>query len=98
MRQLQGTIVSAKMHKTVVVRVDRLVRHPKYRKYYRVSRRFKAHVESGSQYQLGDVVRISETRPFSKDKRWKVTEVIRRAPEAVAEVSEEPSGEETPSS
>ncbi|MBI4132038.1 MAG: 30S ribosomal protein S17 [Candidatus Sungbacteria bacterium] len=86
MRTLQGTIVSNRMQKTVVVRVDRLQRHPKYRKYYRISRKFKAHVDpvqSGTAaHRIGDVVRITETRPLSKDKRWRVLDVIRRAPES----------------
>lgn len=80
MRTLQGTITSNKMSKTVVVRVDRLRRHPKYRKFYRVSRGYKAHVEDAKSFGLGDVVLIQETRPVSKDKRWRVAEVVRKAP------------------
>lgn len=80
MRTLQGTIVSNRMAKTVVVRVERLVRHPLYRRYYRVSRRYKAHAEHAVEYQVGDVVRIVETRPLSKEKRWKVVEVVKGAP------------------
>ena len=85
MRTLQGTIVSNRMTKTVVVRVERLVRHPIYRKYYRVSRRYKAHAEDVAEYQIGDVVRIAETRPRSKEKRWKVVEVVKRAPTPAGE-------------
>lgn len=80
MRTLQGTITSNKMSKTVVVRVDRLRRHPKYRKFYRVSRGYKAHVEDAKSFGLGDVVLIQETRPVSKDKRWRVVEVVRKSP------------------
>lgn len=80
MRTLQGTIVSNRMEKTVVVRVDRLRQHPKYLKHYRVSRKFKAHVEDAAVYRVGDVVRIAETRPRSKDKRWRVAAVLRAAP------------------
>lgn len=76
-RKLKGTIVSIKMQKTVVVRVDRLKKHPKYQKYYQLSKKFKAHVEGGG-YRLGDQVIIQETRPISKDKRWKVAELVKR--------------------
>lgn len=85
MRILQGTVASNRMSKTVVVRVDRLRRHPKYRKYERVSSRFKAHAEDAGALHPGDVVRIVETRPLSKDKRWRVREVIRRAREGTDE-------------
>ena len=70
-RRLEGIIVSAKMQKTVVVSVTRFKKHPKYLKYYKVSRRFKAHAEDGV-YKAGDKVLIEETRPLSKEKRWKV--------------------------
>jgi len=70
-RTLQGTVVSDKMTKTVVVRVDSMKVHPKYGKRYRQSKKFKAHDEKG-EYKAGDVVRIQETRPTSKDKRWRV--------------------------
>lgn len=66
----QGVVVSNKMKKTIVVRVDRMVVHPKYRKQYKLSRKFKVHDEKG-EYQVGDVVRFIETRPLSKDKRWR---------------------------
>lgn len=77
MRKIKGTIISDKMTKTVVVRVDRLKKHPKYQKQYRVSKKFKAHVED-STYRMGDVVMIEETRPMSKEKRWKVVELVKR--------------------
>jgi len=77
-RTLQGTIVSNKMTRTVVVRVDRLRRQEKYRTYERSSEKFKADVADSAQYQIGDVVRIAETRPRSRDKRWAVVEVVRR--------------------
>ncbi len=70
-RQLQGTVVSDKMHKTRVVAVTRLRRHPKYLKYYKVTQKFKAHDEENA-YRAGDKVVIEETRPLSKDKRWKI--------------------------
>lgn len=70
-RTLKGIIVSDHMQKTVVVSVTRLKKHPKYKKYYKVTRRFKAHDEKG-EYHAGDKVVIQETRPLSKEKRWKV--------------------------
>ena len=78
MRKLKGVVVSNKMQHTVVVRVDRLKKHPKYQKYYRVSRKFKAHDEK-DEYKIGDEVKIIETRPLSKDKRWRVMELVKRA-------------------
>ena len=70
-RRLQGTIVSDKMQKTVVVQVDRMKTHPKYKKRYRASNKHKAHDEKG-EYHVGDKVIIEETRPISKDKRFRV--------------------------
>ena len=65
------------MDHTLVVRVDTLKRHPKYQKFYRTSKKFKAHDESG-EYRVGDVVMLVETRPISKDKRWRVLELVKR--------------------
>lgn len=87
MRKLKGTIVSSKMAKTVVVRVDSLKKHPKYQKYYRTSKKFKAHDEKG-EYLAGDIVIIQETRPVSKEKRWQVVEVIKRNAEVDTEKPE----------
>ena len=89
MRTLQGTIVSDKMQKTVVVRVDTLKEHPKYLKRFRVSKKFHAHAPEG-QYVMGDIVVIQETRPLSKEKRWKVTKLVRRpeVAELVGDVGE----------
>ena len=78
MRKLEGTIISNAMQKTVVVRVDRLKKHPRYHKQYRLSKKYKAHEETGG-YHIGDIVRIEETRPMSKEKRWRVTQLVRRA-------------------
>lgn len=69
-RVLKGVIVSTKMEKTAVVVVTRLKKHPTYKKYYKVSKKFKAHHEGG--HSVGDTVMIEETRPLSKDKRWKI--------------------------
>ncbi len=73
-----GTVVSNKMDKTVVVRVDRLVQDQRYKKYIRRYSRFMAHDESNACTE-GDEVRIIEHRPLSKRKRWKVTETLEKA-------------------
>jgi small subunit ribosomal protein S17 len=70
-RILKGIVVSDKMQKTVVVAVNRLTKHPKYKKYYKITKKYKAHDEKG-EYHTGDKVMIQETRPMSKDKRWSV--------------------------
>lgn len=70
-RQLKGVVSSDKMDKTVVVTVTRMKKHPKYEKYYKANRRFKAH-DSENQYKVGDEVIIEEIAPISKDKRWRV--------------------------
>ncbi|MFZ2205600.1 MAG: 30S ribosomal protein S17 [Minisyncoccia bacterium] len=68
---LKGVVVSDKMDKTVVVSVSRFVKHPKYGKFLKVSKKFKAHDEE-NKYKVGDNVEIQETRPISKDKNFKV--------------------------
>ncbi len=73
-----GTVVSDKMQKTVVVEIARLVRHQGYNKRVRRKTRVKAHDEQGTCH-AGDTVRLMETRPLSKDKRWRVIEVVERA-------------------
>jgi small subunit ribosomal protein S17 len=75
--QKVGIVASDKMQKTVVVRVDRLVLHRKYRRYVRRTSRFMAHDEMGS--TVGDKVRIVETRPLSARKRWRVVEILQKA-------------------
>jgi small subunit ribosomal protein S17 len=77
-RTLDGTVVSDKMDKTVVVRVERLVRDPYYEKYVRRYSRFMAHDETNA-CRVGDKVRIIEHRPLSKRKRWKVQETLVKA-------------------
>lgn len=72
-----GTVVSNKMTKTVVVRVDRLVKHPKYKKYIRRRAKFMAHSEMDC--HIGDKVKIIETRPLSARKRWLVVEIMQKA-------------------
>ena len=73
-----GLVVSDKMEKTVVVEVSRTVKHPRYNRYLRRTVRFKAH-DSENVCREGDRVRISATRPLSKDKRWRVVDIIDKA-------------------
>jgi len=77
-KTLQGVVVSDKMDKTVVVKVDRAVKHSMYFKTVRKSAKYKAHDE-GNSCRLGDKVVIEESRPISRDKRWKVKGVIAKA-------------------
>jgi small subunit ribosomal protein S17 len=72
-----GLVTSDKMEKTVVVRVERQVRHPKYKRYIRKRSKFMAHDELGA--GIGDTVRIIETRPLSARKRWRVAEIMQKA-------------------
>lgn len=87
-----GVVVSDKMDKTVVVAVDRLARHPLYKKVVRRTSKFYAHDEH-NECRVGDIVEIMETRPLSKLKRWRVVRIIQRAkvplPVAREEVAEE---------
>ena len=78
-RMRTGRVVSNKMEKTVIVAVDRLVRHRLYKKIMRRTSKFVAHDEL--KCNNGDVVRIIETRPISKTKRWRVVEILSRAPQ-----------------
>ena len=75
--QKTGIVSSDKMEKTVVVRVDRLIKHPKYRRYVRRTSKFMAHDEQGA--TIGDKVRIVSTRPLSARKRWRVVEIVQKA-------------------
>ncbi len=70
-KKLKGVVVSDRMTRTAVVLVTRLQKYPKYKKYHKVSKKFKAHDEHG-EYKIGDKVMIQETRPLSKDKRWRI--------------------------
>lgn len=78
-KRLTGRVVSDKMQKTVVVRVERQVRHPRYGKVLRRVKKYKAHDETNA-CRVGDVVTIVESRPLSREKRWRVEDVVRRAP------------------
>lgn len=80
---LTGRVVSDKMDKTVVVQVERLVRHPRYGKVSRRAKKYKAHDE-GNACCVGDTVRIAEFRPLSREKRWVVEEILKRAGAEVA--------------
>jgi small subunit ribosomal protein S17 len=75
---LTGKIVSDKMDKTVVVAVESLVRHPLYQRTIRRTKKFKAHDEENT-CRIGDKVKMMETRPLSKEKRWRIIEVLERA-------------------
>jgi small subunit ribosomal protein S17 len=77
-KEREGVVVSAKMVKTVVVQVVRLVQHPVYGKRIRVHKRYKAHDERGECHE-GDRVLLIESRPLSKDKRWRVSKILKRA-------------------
>jgi small subunit ribosomal protein S17 len=73
-----GKVVSDKMQKTIVVAVEDKVRHPLYGKTVNRTKKFKAHDEN-NEAKIGDIVKIMETRPLSKDKRWRLVEIVERA-------------------
>ena len=75
-KSMVGTVTSNKMDKTVVVAVERLGRHPLYKKVVKTQKKFKAH-DAENACRIGDVVRIVESRPLSKEKRWVVEEILR---------------------
>jgi small subunit ribosomal protein S17 len=77
-KTLTGVVWSDKMNKTVIVMVNRLVLHPVYKKYIRKKKKVKAHDEK-NECRIGDKVRLIETRPLSKEKRWRVKEILARA-------------------
>lgn len=77
-RQMVGTVVSDKMDKTVVVQVERMVKHKFYHKYIRRRTKFAAHDEQNS-CKAGDKVLITESRPLSKTKRWRISEIVEKA-------------------
>ena len=77
-RRLQGVVVSDKMDKTVLVQVERLVKHPRYKKYIRRHKKFKAHDEQNA-CGIGDTVELIESRPLSKDKHWRVRKILEKA-------------------
>lgn len=77
-RELVGSVVSAKMDKTAVVEVERMARHPLYEKVMRLRKKYKAHDEENT-CRPGDLVRIVESRPLSRSKRWRVEEILERS-------------------
>jgi small subunit ribosomal protein S17 len=77
-RQLIGVVVSDKMQKTITVKVERLVKHPLYQKYIKRRVQFAAHDEEDA-CKIGDKVLITETRPLSKTKRWRVSQIVEKA-------------------
>ena len=77
-KEREGVVLSNKMNKTIVVSVSRLVKHATYGKYVRKSKKFYVHDEK-NECQTGDIVRIVETRPVSRLKRWRLREVVRKA-------------------
>ncbi len=94
-QQKVGRVVSNKMQKTIVVAVETLKKHRIYKKTYKVTRKFKAHDETNAA-NIGDIVRIEETRPLSKDKRWRLVEILTASAQtppveevAAADVAEE---------
>ena len=79
-KQLQGKIISDKMQKTVVVKVERIKEHPKYKKRYKVFKKYLAHIDppaGGGDYKIGDRVVIEECSPISKDKKWRIKGLVR---------------------
>ncbi len=82
-----GTVVSDKMDKTVVIEVERTMQHPRYKKFIRSRKKYKAHDEN-NECRLGDVVKIMGTRPISKDKTWRVAEIMKRRYVSTAQIQE----------
>jgi small subunit ribosomal protein S17 len=77
-RTIKGVVVSGKMDKTIVVKAEHLVKHPVFHKYVRKHVKYKAHDEQ-NQCKVGDIVMIIETRPVSKEKRWRMLEILEKA-------------------
>jgi small subunit ribosomal protein S17 len=73
-----GDVISDKMDKTIVVTVERTTRHPLYGKIIRKTKKYKAH-DAGNECKVGDKVKIMETRPLSKDKRWRLVEILEKS-------------------
>lgn len=77
-KSMTGTVTSDKMEKTITVSVETVKQHPLYKKTIKTSKKYKAHDEN-NEAKAGDVVKIMETRPLSKDKRWVLTEIVQKA-------------------
>jgi small subunit ribosomal protein S17 len=91
-KKMTGVVVKDKMDKTVVIEVEKFLKHPKYHKYLRTKKRYKAHDEK-SECNIGDKVLIVESRPLSKEKRWVVKEIIKK--EEPMLIREEVTGNDT---
>jgi small subunit ribosomal protein S17 len=91
-KKMTGVVVKDKMDKTVVIEVEKFLKHPKYHKYLRTKKRYKAHDEK-SECNIGDKVLIVESRPLSKEKRWVVKEIIKK--EELMLIREEVTGNDT---
>lgn len=76
--KIEGIVISSKMNKTIVVRVERLVKHPVFHKYIKRHVKYKAHDEANL-CQIGDRVTIAESRPLSKEKRWRMVQIVEKA-------------------
>jgi small subunit ribosomal protein S17 len=87
-KEYQGTVVSAKMEKTIVVRIIRKVKHPKYNRIIKTYNKFKAHDEK-KEAQVGDEVLIEQTRPLSKDKFFRLVKIVKKAQTATIDINEE---------
>ncbi len=86
---LSGTVISDKMHKTIIVRVVHMAKHPKYGRIQKRYNKFKVHDENNSA-KIGDLVKIQETRPLSKEKRFRLLGVIKKSQLPRVEIKEEP--------
>jgi small subunit ribosomal protein S17 len=91
-KKMTGVVIKDKMDKTVVIEVEKFLKHPKYHKYLKTKKRYKAHDEK-SECNIGDRVLIVESRPLSKEKRWVVKEVIKK--EELMLIREEVTGNDT---
>jgi small subunit ribosomal protein S17 len=91
-KKMTGVVVKDKMDKTVVIEVEKFLKHPKYHKYLKTKKRYKAHDEK-SECNIGDKVLIVESRPLSKEKRWVVKEIIKK--EELMLIREEVTGNDT---
>lgn len=84
----RGVVVSNKMDKTIVVKVERLMKHPLYKKYIKQTKKFYAHDEANDA-NIGDTVEITETRPLSKNKRWRLSNIVERSVESASEANKQ---------
>jgi small subunit ribosomal protein S17 len=91
-RKMTGVVVKDKMDKTVVIEVEKFLKHPKYHKYLRTKKRYKAHDEK-NECKIGDRVMIMESRPLSKEKRWVVREIVKK--DELMLIREEVTGNDT---